>query len=434
MEFLTYTVHPETDPLSLRVTDEGYVPSLRYKAENSLIRADDAPDTELVIGDNLAALTALTGQYEGKVDAIYIDPPYNTGKNIFTYKDGVKGGRRTRHEVWLSLMQRRLEKAYSLLSPTGVMMVSIGNDEHAHLKLLLDGIFGAQNFIDNIVWIGNGASNGTFTRSGIDYILIYGKNKKALAPWRTPKPGADEMIALVDSALLNGATRDEAQSKLRAYIKRNPHLSGGLKGYANVDMEGEVYSTASLVNALYRPNLMFDVTDPATGRVYPSPSKGWTLSKELFEERIKKGEIVFQANRPRRKLYLRERGTMLPSPIIEDTRSIGTEELRRIIGRTEFTYPKNTAVILRWLRTVTYDDPDAVVMDFFAGSGTTGQAVMEMNAVDGGNRKCILVTNNENAIADTVTIPRLWNVLTGEWADNKSRPALRGNLKVYELE
>lgn len=434
MTFLSFDDQSEVDELVLRSIG-GDIPSLVHNAQNSLLRGQNEPEVELVVGDNLAALYALSERYEGAVDAIYVDPPYNTGKNIFTYQDGASGGRKKKHEMWLSFMSRRLRKAYGLLSPTGVLMVSIGNDEHAHLKLMLDDIFGPQNFIDNLVWIGNGASNGTFTRSGIDYILIYAKNKKLLLPWRTPKPHAETMIQLVDKEITKGSTTEEAQAALRTFIKKNRHvLRGGLQSYNQVDSTGEIYTTASIVNALYRPNLMYDVTDPLTGKVYPSPSKGWTLSEKLFKERLDKGEILFVGNRPRRKLFLRERGVMLPSPVIEDTRALGSEELSRIIGRNRFTYPKNTAVIRRWLETVTYNNPHAVIMDFFAGSGTTGQAIMQMNSVDSGQRKCILVTNNENNIAYEVTIPRLQNLLTGEWEDRQEHEPLPGNLNVYTME
>lgn len=430
---LQFDLQPETDPQAESVV-KGHVFSLVEEPHRSLIQDTEHPDIELVLGDNLAALSALYERYEASVDVIYLDPPYNTGKNVFTYVDKHEGTKKEGSSIWLSLMKRRLMKAYDLLNDEGVIMVSIGNEEHAHLRILMDEIFGSKNFISNLVWIGNGASNATFTRGGIDYILIYAKNKKLLTKWQTPKPHAEKMMNVVSTALARGKTHVEAEKLLKAYIARNPDMSGGMKSYHRIDKDGEIYTTASIVNSLYRPNLKFDVTDPETGRVYPSPEKGWTMNKETFTKRLNNGEIVFSGNRPRRKILLRQMSHMLPSSLIDEPRSIAHNELARIIGKGKFTYPKNVSVIKQWLKTSTYNRKDAVILDFFAGSGTTGQAVAEMNTEDEGQRTCILVTNNESNIADEVTIPRIKNVLTGEWADGKEHEPLRGNLHVYELE
>jgi len=382
------------------------------------------PSIELHIGDNLDVLQDISQTYANKVDVIYIDPPYNTGKPIFLYHD--------KRLDWEDFMQQRLDACYPLLSDSGVILVSINDQEHHTLRFMLDKIFGKKNFISTIVWKGNGTSQSKFARGGIDYIVVYAKDKSKASEWKEPKESAQHLLKVAKKAQENNLTPQQAQEALRKFIKQDASLPKGLASYNMVDENYEIYTTSSITNSLYRPNLKFTIINPATGKEYPSPDNGWIFSQETFTKLLNDGRIVFGENRPRKKQFLKENMFQNPYPYIDETRAIGHNELQNIIGKNNFKNPKNTNVLKKWINIVSGYKKDAVIMDFFAGSGTTGQAVAELNHEDGGTRSCVLVTNNENNIATGITIPRLENVLSGNWADRKVHPVLPNVLTIHE--
>lgn len=411
------------------------VPSLGYTGAGGGL-------TRLYEGDNFPVLASLHEGHKDSVDVIYLDPPYNTG-NDFIYNDKRKSTNKTRapkgslfkHSAWLSFMERRLLIAKDMLRDSGVILISIDDNEYAHLKLLMDEVFGEANYIGTVTWQGSPSSLSKFTSGGVDYLLAYGKNITAASKWRVKKPHVDEMLAVVERSMKRFKSPEKANKVLSEFIsKKKTKLGKGLTAYNKVDEHGRIYSDSSLTNSLYRPNLKYPVTDPATGRVYNPPANGWKLSEAKMDELISKDLVLFQGRKyPRKKMLLSEYMYALPAQSFFAPRTQGSSALTKIIGRGKFHFPKNVEVLKDWLGAVC-DKEDAVIMDFFAGSGTTGQAVAELNAADGGTRSCILVTSNENNISRDVTQKRIQRVLSGkDWADGKVHPTLPGSLEYFRL-
>lgn len=338
----------------------------------------------LIEGDNLASLQLLEKTHKGKIDLIFIDPPYNTGNNDFGYDDtrvDINDG--FRHSKWLSFMKVRLSIARKLLKEDGVIFLAIDDNEQANLKLLCDNIFGEDNFLASIIWqhsIQPKGYAGTFSVHH-NYILCYQKT---------------------DAYVLNSLPRTEEDNK----------------AYSNPDNDPRGrWRSGDVRNALYRPNLIYDIITPS-GKIIKPCANGWRWSKETVEEKIRTGEIIFSEDETRiiRKIYLDTLDGRTPETIwfgkdVGTTRS-AMSEIKEIFGSSAFGTPKPTGLIERVLRLV--ENKNAVCLDFFAGSGTTGHAVMKLNAEDGGNRRFILCTNNENNICREVTYERIKRVIDKE--------------------
>lgn len=338
----------------------------------------------LIEGDNLASLQLLEKTHKGKIDLIFIDPPYNTGNNDFGYDDtrvDINDG--FRHSKWLSFMKVRLSIARKLLKEDGVIFLAIDDNEQANLKLLCDNIFGEDNFLASIIWqhsIQPKGYAGTFSVHH-NYILCYQKT---------------------DAYVLNSLPRTEEDNK----------------AYSNPDNDPRGrWRSGDVRNALYRPNLIYDIITPS-GKIIKPCANGWRWSKETVEEKIRTGEIIFSEDETRiiRKIYLDTLDGRTPETIwfgkdVGTTRS-AMSEIKEIFGSSAFGTPKPTGLIERVLRLV--ENKNAVCLDFFAGSGTTGHAVMNLNAEDGGNRRFILCTNNENNICREVTYERIKRVIDKE--------------------
>ncbi len=434
--------------------DAPIYPGLRPLGE---VRRGGAKPAHIVIeGENYYALETLLYTHERKVDVIYIDPPYNTGNDDWIYNDRfVASTDSYRHSKWLSFMERRLLHAKRLLKDTGVVIVAIGDDEHHRLRMLLDQIFGPSNFIANVTWQGGGSALARHHAGGADYMLIYGVQAENVRKFLDPKPHAAEMIRLVRDALEEGASADAAQELLRGFIKANAKtMSEGLTRFNNVDEAGMIYETADLTNRLYRPNLRYPVTDPDTGTVYDPPANGWTVREEIMSGWVAAGMIAF-GKRPRKKKSLADYVFAMPLPTFTHSRNTANAHLDEILGGKLFPFPKDHEVLMRWLRMT--GPEDAVVLDFFAGSGSTAEAVMLLNAEDGGRRQSILVTNNETAaksaaalrarglkpgdseweaegVFQKVTRPRIETVATGTRSDGSTySDGLDENVTFFKL-
>ncbi|WP_460833713.1 site-specific DNA-methyltransferase [Nocardioides hungaricus] len=393
----------------------------------------------MINGENFHVLQALRSTHRGKVDLIYIDPPYNTGNDDWIYNDRhVDASDRAKSSKWLSFLERRLIIARDLLKPSGVFIAAIGDDEHHRLRMLLDQVFGAENFIMNITWQGGGSALARHHAGGADYMLIYGRNAELVPRFLDPKPYVPEMLRLVDETLAAGATAAEAQERLRAFIKANSKdMPEGVTRFNNVDANGIIFETADLTNRLPRPNLRYPVTDPDTGRIYDPPANGWTVKRELMEEWVQAGLIAF-GKRPRKKKSLRDYAYNMPVPTFYHSRNTANAHLERVLGEKRFPFPKDHEVLMRWLRMTC--PPDGLILDFFGGSGTTTEAVLRLNDEDGGTRQSILVTNNElgakqakalrktghhpgdpewesMGVFEYVTRPRITTVVTGKRPD-----------------
>jgi adenine-specific DNA-methyltransferase len=378
-------------------------------------------------GDNLDALKLLQESYLGKVKLIYIDPPYNTG-NDFVYEDDFAessadylqrsgqtadtGDRLVAnteangrfHSDWLSMMYSRLKLARTLLTDDGVLIAAIDDHEHANLRSLLDLVFGADNFLANVVWQGVGKNDARFTAGGLDYMLIYARNQRLLVAndvrWSEPKRGYD-LVTDAAAAAWDKSGHDPARatSLFREWWRTKPDTEKGLSMYSEIDATGQPFRRSPVSSPNPRENLMFEVLHPSTNRPVPMPPNGWRYSRESMAEKIKQNRIVFgkdEAATISSKTYLNEVEQQAIRPTFFQVRANASGALDKLIGEAVFDYPKDVGVLAKWIDAVTGSDRQAVVLDFFAGSGSTAHAVMELNAADQGARRFILVQLDES--------------------------------------
>lgn len=356
----------------------------------------DAPNHILIEGDNLETLTALAYTHEGKIDVIYIDPPYNTGNNDFVYNDKfVDKEDSYRHSKWLSFMAKRLCIAKQLLSDKGVIFISIDDNEQAQLKLLCDEIFGENNFIASCVRKRRDSqANLSHNISPIhEYVFIFCKRY------------------------------DDLLNKIPAIIDD--------KDYRNPDNDPRgPYKTMPCTN---KGGAVYSVTTP-TGRII---TEEWRFKKETYDALLEDNRLVFPRGgegKPRYKLFLRDKkneGVLANTWLSEiASNQQGTIELKDIFDELPFNNPKPIG-LLKFLL-ILGSQTNSTILDFFAGSETTLHATMQLNAEDGGHRKCILVTNNENNICEEVTYERNKRVIKGYTTPKGEEVAgLAGNTLRY---
>ncbi len=318
-------------------------------------------------GDNYPCLKLLKKEYAEKIDLIYIDPPYNTGKTSFIYDDARFSTGKSfdrsfdRHSAWLSFMQRRLLAAKDLLSDTGCIFIAIGNEELYQLKLLCDQIFGEDNFINDFMWLHGKGKKDSWSRTLEESNLCYAKNKKRLAPFE-------------DFEVTDWAT-DNADGDARGNW-----FSGSISF-------SEERSSKS------HPNF-YQIISPSGIKW----QRQWFLPKNQMDNLLANNMIYFGkapdfSNVPRRKIFNGERNKIIPRNMIEFAESTrqAQSHVDELLGeKKSFDNPKSVALI-RHLLQITAMKKDAIIMDFFGGSGTTFEAVLNLNKLDGGCRKCIII-------------------------------------------
>lgn len=356
----------------------------------------------LIEGDNLASLQLLEKTHKGKIDLIYIDPPYNTMSTGFTYSDAlVDNGDNYRHSKWTSFMKHRLELARTLLSPTGCIFISIDDNEFAALKLICDEVFGWQNFVTTCMWqkIHSIKNDAKYISVNHDFIFVYAKN-----------------IDLLKFNLLDRTDEMNSRYKNPDNDPRGPWQSGDL-------VANEV-----------RTNGNYDVIGP-TGKIFNVPEgKHWVYSEDNMRTLIAENRIWFGKNGtsfPRKKRYLSEvqqgrtPDSWWTSAEVGHNQE-GARELKSIFdGKVVFTNPKPTRLIERIIKMGSKDN--SIILDFFAGSGTLGHAVLKYNASnENSNRRFILCTNNENNICRDVTYERIKRVIDKE--------NYEASLKYYKVD
>ena len=361
----------------------------------------------LIEGDNLAALQLLEKTHKGKIDFIYIDPPYNTGNKDFVYDDNFVDANDTfRHSKWLSFMQKRLEIAKRLLSENGVIFISIDDNEQAQIKLLCDDILGTTNFICNFIRTNKSGSGHDAREISIeyDYMLFYAKNKEQVR--------ISQQIVDTES--------DKKYKYEDKYVKTR-----GRYYLRDLDYKGS-YSAS-----LDYP-IKINGIDVYSGGKFGRPNT-WRWSKQKVEWGLENGFIVIdeKKNKVYIKQYqfvdnnnnLRER-TLPHNAQISFFNAVGSKELKELLAQDIFSFPKPTTLIEFAINLL--ERKDITILDFFAGSGTTGHAVMKLNAEDGGSRKFILCTNNENNICRDVTYERIKRVI--------ERDKYEASLKYYKVD
>ena len=385
-----------------------------------------APNHLIIEGDNLAALTELSYTHNGNIDVIYIDPPYNTGNKDFVYNDSyVDTEDSYRHSKWLSFMAKRLKVSKILLSDHGVIFISIDDNEYANLKTLTDEIFGRENCLSTLIWdLGAGTSAGHFTRAH-EYILVYCKDRSKIANFS----GGEGIID--DRAIKKLSTKNhEFEYTFKAGTK--------CEAYDGFELSGEWGGSekTKLIKGRFlcrNKALAYDVTLSACW-TQKNQMDSFFSGKETFDSKGQKVlEFYFRDNG---KLYCRKKRDKINPPSV--LRGIATTKqgsgiLKEILGDSVFDFPKPPELIKFLL---SLRQTKAIVLDFFAGSGTTLHAVMSLNAEDGGKRTCILCTNNENGICENVTYERNKRVIEGYTKPNGDyvEGLLDNNLRYYRTE
>lgn len=385
-----------------------------------------APNHLIIEGDNLAALTELSYTHNGNIDVIYIDPPYNTGNKDFVYNDSyVDTEDSYRHSKWLSFMAKRLKVSKILLSDHGVIFISIDDNEYANLKTLTDEIFGRENCLSTLIWdLGAGTSAGHFTRAH-EYILVYCKDRSKIANFS----GGEGIID--DRAIKKLSTKNhEFEYTFKAGTK--------CEAYDGFELSGEWGGSekTKLIKGRFlcrNKTLAYDVTLSACW-TQKNQMDSFFSGKETFDSKGQKVlEFYFRDNG---KLYCRKKRDKINPPSV--LRGIATTKqgsgiLKEILGDSVFDFPKPPELIKFLL---SLRQTKAIVLDFFAGSGTTLHAVMQLNKEDGGHRTCILCTNNENGICENVTYERNKRVIEGYTKPNGDyvEGLLDNNLRYYRTE
>ena len=421
------------------------IPIFSEDSNRKITEIADVPYHFILEGDNLQSLYLLQKTHKGKIDLIYIDPPYNRGKdkNDFIYDDNyIYVTDSFRHSKWLSFMRVRLELARQLLSKDGVIFISIDDNENATLKLLCDELFGADCFVANISWqrTYSTRNDSKGIPSEVEYLLVYSKNTgwNPHALSRTDSmnskysnPDNDIMPWRSSDAFAPGAATHQGM----VYAIQHPLTGKLIYPYNGAcwryqqDQMLEImcgwcdYELRDLNDAHKRAAVCGVADDEVRQGV-----KGIVLSESL-EVSAEKARAVYKRGQwPRffftkggkggiaRKTYLDEVGGKLPTnfwPYLETGHTDeAKKELKAIFaGEAPFETPKPTRLIDRVLQIAS--DKNSVILDFFAGSGTTGQAVIERNKKDGGHRRFILCTDNQNGICENVTYPRVYKVVHG---------------------
>lgn len=432
---------------------------------------NEIPNHILIEGDNLHALTALTFTHEGSIDVIYIDPPYNTGKeNEFRYNDKwILKEDPFKHSMWLNFISKRLKIAKRLLTDEGVLICHIDENEFDALNLLLETeIFSDNDFLGVIIWNKlnpKGEVAGVATMH--EYVLIYAKSKENFKTLDNilirSKPNA---LTILNKAkvLFSKIGKKQIPESIKEVIKpfnyskeiitdfevvynlelvnsefqswlSKQDFSGGEKAYQFIDEKGYVYQSVSMAapdkpeTRSHRP-----LIHPVTNKPCPVPAKGWRNPDKTMDRLLKDGLIIFgkdENTQPRKKYLLNENLSEVTPSIYNNGSS--DESLMKDLN-INFPYPKVTSASQYFLKNI-HPNPK-IILDFFAGSGTTLHATMALNAEDGGNRQCILVTNNENNICEEVTYERNKKIINGY--NNSKGLAIKGfqsnNLRYFKSE
>ncbi len=399
--------------------DEKLENNLPVLTEEKELFVDNGGEINFLLeGYNLASLQLLEKTHKGKIDVIYIDPPYNTGNKDFIYDDDfVDSADSFRHSKWLSFMEKRLRIARELMSEKGVIFISIDDNEQADLKLLCDEIFGAEKFASLIPWRKRTAKSDVPFGLSQDYewILCY----------------ANDFTASIGG-------------KERKYFETEDFPN---KPWRFHDLTKQT-------TAQERPNSFFTMVNPKNGEKYPAnENRTWAITEETFDKYYNEKRIIFPGDYEFLKIskpvlrYWKEDdmkragedfGRIAVSTKLPDSVGMsqdGTKEITEILKAKAFLYPKSLELIKFIINISTRNSKNYTILDFFAGSGTTGHAVLKLNAEDGGHRKFILCTNNENSICRDITYQRPKTVITGKRKDGSVySDGLSGSLKYFKVD
>ncbi|MBU1089734.1 site-specific DNA-methyltransferase [Patescibacteria group bacterium] len=396
---------------------EDALPVIAPKADKKfpdVITDESSVDHVLIEGDNYHALSVLNYTHREKVDVIYIDPPYNTGNDGFKYRDkrsakefpdgvSVPRDHPFRHSYWLSFMAKRLKLAQELLKETGVIFISIDDNEVAQLKLLCDEIFGEENFVVCVSWRRKKevSSDNRGIAVKAEYVLVYSKTG-VFTPNKVP-------------------LREEYVKSSFKNSNNDPRgLWRGVAITASMGHQGGGYD--------------YEVITPSGKKI----KRKWLYPENSYKKLEESGLLYFGKTGdsvPQRIMFLKDSEGQTPDNLWLDvgTNKEGKNELVDVLGSAPFGTPKPTFLVKTIAKLA--GDENAIILDFFAGSGTTAHAVAQLNKEDGGKRKCILVTNNENEICEKVCYERVKRVFSGyKNAKGENVAGLGGNLRYLKTD
>lgn len=393
-------------------------------------------DNMIIKGDNLLALKALLPKYEGKIKCIYIDPPYNTGNENWVYNDNVNSKEikkwlgevvgkddLSRHDKWLCMMLPRLKLLHRLLSDDGVIFISIDDNEMANLKLLCDEVMGGGNFVSYIITKAtpNARDYGFFGKTH-EFILVYAKNVNCLT------------LNTIEDKERKFSYKDE-KSAFNIHPLYNSNVAFNKDNRPNLFYPFYINTNKRDENGFFEISL--EKQDDFI-EVYPPKSKKegiqfvWRWGKEKSLENLNKEIIAYETKDNEYRIVQKMRTSeQIPRTIwdvTEFSNRRGTEDLQKIFDKKVFNYPKSYALVQRILEIAT--DKNSIILDSFAGSGTTAHAVLDLNKKDGGNRKFILVEMED--YAENITAERVRRVIKG-YGKEPENSATSGDFSFYEL-
>jgi len=411
---------------------------------NYEIKVDDNKSYNILIeGDNYHALSVLNYTHKGKIDVIYIDPPYNRGSGDFKYNDKyVDKEDGYRHSKWLSFIEKRLILAKNLLKNTGVIFISIDENEFAQLKLLCDEIFGENNFLGNLIWKRRGGI-GSFAEKNLthnhEYILVYKKKDGFLYHNILGEKRKKQFKYEDDRGILRWI---ELVGPSQQTKERRPNLDYGILydlknkkivGFVSRDGEKEFFD---------------DLISNEIKEIWLEGKATWLVGRNIIKKYYKMNLIkVFdEKNKLTLKIknYLYDQDGILNGSILKSIlsdndiqigmNSEGTKQIKEILYPKDFSNMKPKPLSLLTFLLSTKTNKKSIVLDFFAGTGTTGHAVMELNKIDNGERKFILCTNNEENICSDVCYPRLKNIINGYSNELGNFEGYKENLKYFKTD
>jgi adenine-specific DNA-methyltransferase len=419
----------------------------------TVVEPVETTGNKIIHGDNLEALKSLLPEYEGKIKCIYIDPPYNTGNEGWVYNDNVNDPKikkwlgqvvgkeaedLTRHDKWLCMMYPRLKLLHKLLAEDGVILISIDDNEHTFLKLIMDEIFGGNNFIANIIWRGGKRNAAKYISNSHEYILFYTKNLRRVdelgVSWKVKKSGLDD-IYRKHTELIKKFKDDYfiITKELKKWFKELPESSPSKdhSHYCNVDKTGIYF--ASDISRGGGGGPQWDLINPITGNLVSKPSRGWAFSSEEEMRNALQNDLIhFTPNDgvPCFKRYLKNGEQQILDTVFYKDRRAASKALAEILGKNIFEFPKDKDVLEYYINAVS--DENSIILDSFAGSGTTAHAILNLNKLDGGNRKFICIEMGD--YAETITAERVKRVIKGYGSTGSpTAEGTGGSFDYYEL-
>jgi adenine-specific DNA-methyltransferase len=412
--------------------------------------SDPGAGNLIVEGDNLVALKALLPYYKGRVKCICIDPPYNTGNEGWAYNDNVnspairkwlgetvgkEGETLDRHDRWLCMMAPRLALLREFLTEDGSVFVCLDDNEVHMLRCLMDEVFGSQNFVAQMIW--EGAFKNDARQIGVnhEYVVVYAKNRKNLPrEWEIPKEGADEVLREVARLKkLHGDDHEAASEDLAGWFRANkakPCFAN--RRFRYIDARGAYKEDDPTAPG----GRKFNLKDPRNGNAIPlRANRGWAFDQETFNRMMEEGRITFVSpTSVMVRRYFHETDTVTPQSVFYQPTRSASERLEKIIGADKFEFPKDETVLQGLIRMAT--NPGDLVMDSFAGSGTTAHAVLKMNAAnrDAALPRRFILVEMEPGIATGITRERVRRVAEGYTnAKGEKVPGLGGSFRFARL-